>query len=78
MNFRLLAVLVPLASLAACSASQDLPNLLAGASPADPSAGIRPGGYPSSLGDYHHRGPVDPAPWRRLNDEQAPAKGNAS
>lgn len=78
MKLRFVAVLVPLAALAACSSGRDLPNVSAGASPADPSARLRSTDHTSPLGDYHHREPVEPAPWRQLNDEQAPGKGNAS
>ncbi|MBB2749967.1 UNVERIFIED_ORG: hypothetical protein GGI57_000640 [Rhizobium aethiopicum] len=34
--------------------------------------------YRSPISGYAIRQPVDPKPWRRQNDLQAPAKGDAS
>ncbi|WP_325262893.1 hypothetical protein [uncultured Rhizobium sp.] len=36
---------------------------------------VRPVRYQSPIGGYTHRMPVDPKPWRGLNDAQAPKKG---
>ncbi|MBB3309333.1 hypothetical protein FHT78_001062 [Rhizobium sp. BK196] len=41
-----------------------------------PSA--RPVGFRSPISGYVARQPVDPKPWRRQNDLQSPAKGDAS
>ncbi|MBY5807172.1 hypothetical protein ELI13_10315 [Rhizobium ruizarguesonis] len=49
------------------------------ASPAaveQPSA--RPAAYRSPISGYVTRQPVDPKPWRRQNDLQSPANGDAS
>ncbi|MBX4954255.1 hypothetical protein [Rhizobium lentis] len=37
-----------------------------------------PVAYQSPVSDYVARQPVDPKPWRRQNDLQSPAKGDAS
>jgi hypothetical protein len=34
--------------------------------------------YSSPLSGYVPRSPVDPKPWRQQNDQQSPAKGDAS
>lgn len=66
------AALAPLLVLTACSTEPKLPVLTSGPAPDDASAGLRrvSGGNP--VGDYHHREPVDPGKWRKLNDEQSP------
>lgn len=71
-------VLAPLLALAACSSGPRLPDLAAGPSPADPAAGIRSISHTNPAGDYHAREPVEPAPWRRLNEQVAPGGGDAS
>ncbi|WP_117191577.1 hypothetical protein [Rhizobium terrae] len=38
------------------------------------SAYATPVAYQSPIGGYNHRVPVDPKPWRGLNDAQAPKK----
>ncbi|MBX4906800.1 MULTISPECIES: hypothetical protein [Rhizobium] len=38
----------------------------------------RPIAYRSPVSGYVGRQPVDPKPWRRQNDLQSPAKGDAS
>ncbi|AXV16575.1 hypothetical protein CYG48_13275 [Neorhizobium sp. SOG26] len=38
------------------------------------SAYAAPVSYRSPIGSYTHRIPVDPKPWRGLNDAQAPSK----
>ena len=54
------------------------PQLAALSAPADATAGIRRTHYHAIIGDYVHRTPTDPKPWRLLNDEQAPVQGGAS
>lgn len=41
------------------------------------SAHTAPVRYQSPIGGYTHRLPVDPKPWRGLNDAQAPKKEGA-
>lgn len=59
----LLAALLPLA-LAGCTAYSAPPDVTPFRSPADPSQGIRRTADPNVIGDYVHREPVDPRPWR--------------
>jgi len=75
---KLLIPAVLVAAFASGCARTPLPDPLPMRSPADPtSETVRvPAG--GTLADYTHRQPVDPAPWRRLNDEQAPGRGGAS
>ncbi|MBB3352664.1 hypothetical protein FHT70_002597 [Rhizobium sp. BK049] len=52
------------------------PDVLASSAAVEqPSA--RPVAYRSPISGYVSRQPVDPKPWRRQNDLQAPAKGDA-
>ncbi|WP_280113336.1 hypothetical protein [Allomesorhizobium alhagi] len=39
--------------------------------------GIRDVHYNPVVADYHHREPVDPQNWRRLNERLSPANGGA-
>jgi hypothetical protein len=43
--------------------------------PANAHVGIRNIHYHNVIGDYSHREPVDPKPWRELNDALPPAMG---
>ena len=73
MRFRLLAVLSPL-TLAAC-ANTPLPQVITDNSPVSGTTDIPVVGYVNPVGDYNHRLPVDPGPWREQNDRQSPVKG---
>ena len=53
------------------------PDVLPAFNPADPVMGIRDAHYHPVIVDYHHREPVDPQNWRRLNKERAPANPGA-
>lgn len=63
------------AGLGGC-ASTFPPEVLAYRDAADAHTGIRQAHSTDIIGDYNHRDPVDPRPWRKLNDEQSPAKGD--
>jgi hypothetical protein len=73
-----IAGLAMLASLfvAGCTATTP-PDVLPAFNPADPVMGIRDAHYHPVIADYHHREPVDPQNWRRLNEERAPANPGA-
>ena len=53
------------------------PDILPAYNPADPVTGIRDAHYRPVIADYHHREPVDPQNWRRLNEERSPANPGA-
>ncbi|MEP9389961.1 hypothetical protein [Mesorhizobium sp. KR9-304] len=73
-----IANLAVLASLfvAGCAATTP-PDILPAFNAADPVMGIRDTHYHSVIVDYHHREPVDPQNWRRLNEERSPSKPGA-
>lgn len=71
MKFASLAMLTSLL-VAGCAATTP-PNVLPAFNPADPVMGIRDAHYHPVIADYHHREPVDPENWRRLNEERSPA-----
>lgn len=73
----LLAAAVPL-TLAGCVTAGEPASIMSASSPADPDAGIRNLRYQTVLDGYTHRVPVDPKPWRQLNDSQAPGAGEGS
>jgi hypothetical protein len=50
-------------------------NTLALRSPVDAHLAIRNTHHHNIIGDYTHREPVDPKPWRELNDALPPAMG---
>lgn len=50
-----------------------LPEIVDSAGHPD-SARAAPVRYEGAIGSYTHRIPVDPKPWRGLNDAQAPKK----
>lgn len=54
------------------------PEVLAYRDAADANTAIRHTHSTNIIGNYNHRVPVDPRPWRELNDEQSPAKGENS
>ncbi|TIN30271.1 MAG: hypothetical protein E5Y31_08270 [Mesorhizobium sp.] len=67
-----------LASLlvAGCAATTP-PDVLPAFNPADPVMGVRDAHYHPVIADYHHREPVDPQNWQRLNDELSPTNKGA-
>ncbi len=58
-----------------CAAT--LPEVVVLPDSPDAISSLRPIPYQNPIGAYTHRVPVDPKPWRGLNDAQAPAKGGA-
>ncbi len=76
---KIMPVALPLV-LAACQTTQPsmLPDTALLAAAASPTQSIRDTDPRSVVTDYTHREPVDPKPWRRLNDEQAPNRGAGS
>ncbi len=75
MKFASLAILVSL-SVAGCAATTP-PDIVPAFNPADPLTAIRDAHYRPVITDYHHREPVDPQNWRRLNERLSPANGGA-
>ncbi|CDN54387.1 Hypothetical protein RG1141_CH20480 [Neorhizobium galegae bv. officinalis bv. officinalis str. HAMBI 1141] len=61
--------------LFASGCASTLPEVVASTDYADNPSAVRPVRYQSPIGSYTHRMPVDPKPWRGLNDAQAPKKG---
>lgn len=68
----LLVVALP---LFASGCASTLPEVVASTDHPDNPSALRSVRYQSSIGSYTHRMPVDPKPWRGLNDAQAPKKG---
>ena len=62
--------------VAGCAATTP-PDVLPDFNPADPVMGIRDTHYHRVIVNYHHREPVDPQNWRRLNEERSPANPGA-
>ena len=73
----LLAAAMPLA-LAGCAAAGGPADVMPASSPVDASLDIRNTYHHTVLNGYVHRVPVDPKPWRQLNDSQAPGAGSGS
>ena len=71
----LLAAAMPLA-LAGCASASGPADVMPVSSPVDPGTGIRTIRNHTVLDGYVHRVPVDPKPWRQLNDSQAPGAGS--
>ena len=71
MKLMFLVVAMP---LAASGCASTLPEVVASTGNPDTVADVRPVRYQSPVGGYTHRLPVDPKPWRDLNDAQAPKK----
>jgi uncharacterized protein YceK len=67
-----LVVAIPLA-LSGCAST--LPDVVASANHPDTAIDTIPIAYQNPAGAYSHRMPVDPKPWRNLNDAQAPDGG---
>lgn len=72
MKLMFLVVAIP---LAASGCASTLPEVVASSGTPDTASDVRPVRYQSPIGGYTHRLPVDPKPWRGLNDAQAPKKG---
>ncbi|NSZ03282.1 hypothetical protein G6M64_08960 [Agrobacterium tumefaciens] len=67
-----LVVALPLA-VSGCAST--LPEVVASSDNPDTVSSVSPVRNQSPIGGYTHRMPVDPKPWRSLNDAQAPKKG---
>lgn len=52
-----------------------LPEVVASTGHPDSTSDAVPLAYQNPIGGYSHRMPVDPKPWRGLNDAQAPDGG---
>ncbi len=52
-----------------------LPEVVDSTASPDTISDVRPVRYQNPIGDYTHRMPVDPKPWRGLNDAQKPGGG---
>jgi len=72
MKLMFLVVAIPLA-VSGCAST--LPEVVATSDNLDTVSVVRPVSYQSPIGGYTHRIPIDPKPWRSLNDAQAPKKG---
>ena len=77
MKKAIFVALVP-ALLAGCAATSMPTNILPYRSPDDAQTGIRDTHHHNIIDKYNHRDPVDPKPWRKLNDDQAPKSGAGS
>jgi hypothetical protein len=67
------AMLAASLSAAGCASSPPL-DILPAFNAADPMMGLRETHYHPVVADYHHRDPVDPQNWRRLNEDLSPAQ----
>ncbi|WP_105373828.1 hypothetical protein [Neorhizobium huautlense] len=72
MKHLFLVVAMPL-FVSGCAAT--LPEVVASTDHPDSATDIRPVRYQNPVGAYIHRLPLDPKPWRGLNDAQAPKGG---
>ncbi len=52
-----------------------LPEVVASNGDPDTTSDVTPVRYQNPIGDYTQRSPVDPKPWRELNDAQRPKGG---
>jgi len=81
-GYKIMKILLSTALLSAlltgCTSSNIPPDILTFQSPDDPGIAIRDTHHHSIIGDYNHRNVVDPKPWRKLNDDQAPKQGAGS
>lgn len=59
-------------------ASTYLPEVTASRDPSDVSAEVLSSHHHSPVAGYQHRDPVDPKPWRKLNDDAASEGGDQS
>jgi hypothetical protein len=63
--------------LAGCAATPPA-EVTASRDPADIKTDIRPNRYRSPVSGYQHRDPVDPKPWRKLNEDVTSESEGAS
>lgn len=70
---RLFLVAALLLVVSGCAST--LPEVVLSTDHPDTVVDIAPVAYQSPVGNYSHRMPVDPKPWRSLNDAQAPDGG---
>ena len=61
--------------LVASECASTLPEVVASSNHPDTVVDVAPIAYQNPVGAYSHRMPVDPKPWRGLNDAQAPDGG---
>ncbi|WP_092588404.1 hypothetical protein [Rhizobium mongolense] len=64
--------------LTAGGCASTLPPDVIGSADVQQTYAVSPLQYRSPLSSYLARQPVDPKPWRRQNDLQSPANGDAS
>ncbi|MGJ7042692.1 UNVERIFIED_ORG: hypothetical protein LHK14_27390 (plasmid) [Roseateles sp. XES5] len=72
MNRLLLVAALPFV-VSGCAST--LPEVVASSNHPDTVVDVAPIAYQNAVGAYSHRMPVDPKPWRGLNDAQAPGGG---
>lgn len=72
MNRLLLVAALPFV-VSGCAST--LPEVVASSNHPDTVVDVAPIAYQNAVGAYSHRMPVDPKPWRGLNDAQAPDGG---
>jgi hypothetical protein len=65
-------------SLSGCAVNSAPNDVLAKRSPVDAQVEATSSYHQSIIGEYFHRIPVEPKPWRKLNDDQAPKSGTGS
>lgn len=71
------AVVLLIVAAAAGCAQSPLPVLHSGANPDDAKSGAAPAAYrPVTAGTVSHQ-PVEPKPWRDMNDRVAPGAGRS-
>lgn len=71
----LIHIVVALPVLLGGCASTSIGEIAAYDETANPASGVTPIRYSTPVTGYSHRIPVDPMPWRRQNDAQAPQGG---
>lgn len=69
---RIFSVALLLLILGGCATTSP-PEVLAFRNPFDITNSVRKLHHHSVISNYNHRDPVDPKPWRQLNDDRAPA-----
>ncbi len=67
--------LVAALPLVVSGCASTLPEVVAYNNHPDTVVDVAPIAYQNPVGAYSHRMPVDPKPWRGLNDAQAPDGG---
>lgn len=74
----LLSAALMSALLSGCSSTSIPAEVLSYQTPDDPHHGIRDTHHHNIIGEYNERDVVEPKPWRKLNDDQAPKSGAGS